>query len=207
MMPQRWHVARTRPLGEYLAADGMKRIGLQIFFPRIRTRQPRPGRQDVPLFPGYLFFRYNLDEDGWPALYDVPHVLGLVRFEGVSPPVPDEAIDTLAKQVDAHNEASGPQARLVAGQKVRVVSGKLKSLAEVVVEPKSEQARVRVLLEFLGRMVIAEVPRGDVWLMDPWESWTIPKRRSPRRTRGRGRWIGDWRPHSMANPSNAPALP
>ena len=206
-MPPHWHVVRTRPLGEYLAADSLRRIDLQVFFPRIRTRQPRLGRQDVPLFPGYLFFRYNLDEDGWPAFYDVPHVLGPVQFEGVSPPVPDEVIDTLAKQVDMYNEERGPRARLIAGQRVRVVSGKLECLAEVVVEPKSKQARVRVLLEFLGRMVIAQVPRGDVWLMDPWESRTSPQHRSPRRTRGRGRWIGGWRPHSMANPSNSPALP
>lgn len=206
-MPLQWHAVRTNPLGEYLAANGLKRNGLQVFFPCIRTRQPRPGRQDTPLFPGYLFLRCNLDEEGWPALYDVPQVLGLVQFEGVSPPIPDEVIDALAKQVEVNNEARGPGARLVAGQLVRVVSGNLESLAEVVVEPKSQQARVRVLLEFLGRMVLAQVPREDVWPMDPWESWTSPRHRSPRRTRGRGRWIGGWGPRSMANPSNAPAMP
>ena len=62
------------------------------------------------------------------------------------------------------------------------------TVAEVVEESKSPQGRVKVLLEFMGRLVSAQVGWQD---LTPIQDEQYPKRRVPRRTRGGGRWIRD----------------
>ena len=52
-----WHIIRTKPRAEYMAARELDRDGFEIFFPRIKVAQPRVGHTDDPLFPGYLLIK------------------------------------------------------------------------------------------------------------------------------------------------------
>ena len=193
-MSVRWYVTRTKPMAEYRARDHLEAAGLEVFLPCARARTCRRGHQDMPLFPGYLFLHY--DPQGWGSslLRRIPHLLGLVSFGGEVPAVPDDAVVALAQRVNALNGTGGLWRRYRAGERVRVSLGPIESLADVVEETNSPQARVRVLLEFLGRMVEAKVPWRDVQPVagsgmiqdgDGGNSNGHP----PRRTRGRGRWI------------------
>ena len=201
MTPQ-WNVVRTRPLGEYIAADGLEQAGLQVFCPCIQTRRPRPGWQNAPLFPGYLFVRCDSIQMRWSSFHQVPQVLGLVSFEGIAPSVPDEVIEELSQRVEAINQAGGLLTCFVPGQKVRLVSGNIESLAEVLEEPRTANSRVKILLHFLGRTVPAQVPREDLQTVATEESWAIPRGARPRRTRGNGRWVRGWAPRSLVGPSD-----
>ena len=73
-----WYVVRTKPHCEYLAARGLSRDGFQIFLPLVGSPAPRAGREDRPLFPGYLFLRYDVDNQDWPSLKQMPGILGWV---------------------------------------------------------------------------------------------------------------------------------
>ena len=183
-MTHRWHVICTKPQSENIAAASLEREGLELFYPRVRTPLPRPGRRYVPLFPGYLFVRYDFDVPAGSAVSRLPGVLGWMRLGGLVPPLPDEVISELAERVEVINGAGGIWPKFRAGEEVRVVSGPMETLAQVVEEPKSPQARVRVLMDFLGRQVSVLVPwhqlqpaRGDSNI------------RGQRRTRGKGRWV------------------
>jgi transcriptional antiterminator RfaH len=192
-MVLRWYVARTKPLAEYTARDRLDTAGCEVFLPLVGTVRPRRGRQDAPLFPGYLFLHYDLEERGWQLLNQVPQLAGLVAFDGVVSLVPDEVIAELVERVEAINRSGGLWTHFQVGDRVRVTLGPLGSLADVVVEAKSPRDRVRVLLEFLGRSVYAEVPWKDVrpgGVHDGARSAQSTKYMTPRRlrrTRGRGR--------------------
>lgn len=197
-MALRWYAARTKPLAEYTARERLEAAGLEVLLPCGPSRAPRPGHQDTPLFPGYLFIRYDLEERGWDQLHRVPQLLGLVAFEGMVPSVPDEVIYQLARLIEAMNGTNELWNRFHPGQRVRVTLGPTESLAEVVEEAKSPQARVRVLVEFLGRLVEARIPWRDVQPMGAdgfLRNWNS---RAPRRTRGRGRWIRGYGPNASA---------
>lgn len=86
------------------------------------------------------------------------HVYGWVCFGGIVPKIPDEVIAKLEHQIESINQDGGLWTRFQPGQMVHVVSTTLQGLAEVVEEAKSPQHRVRVLLEFMGSMVSAQVP-------------------------------------------------
>ena len=160
-----------------------------MFLPCSRTRAPRPGHRDAPLFPGYLFLHFDLEKHGWGPLRRIPHVLGLVQFGGVVPPIPDDIIAELSQRMDAINGNGGLWTRFLPGERVRVALGPVESMAEVVEEAKSPAARVRVLLEFLGRTVEAKVFWQDVQPLNGQGLNTYCDERLPRRTRGKRRWI------------------
>ena len=202
-MGLRWYCARTTPLAEYLAREHLKSAGLEVFLPCGHTRTPRHGHQDAPLFPGYLFLRYDLDAQGWAPLNRVPQVVGLVAFGGEAPPVPDEVIDELAQRVDAMNGKGSLWTRFQRGQAL----GPMESLAEVVEEAKSPRARVRVLVEFLGRLVEAEVPWIDVQAVGSDQPTGNLDWQPRRRTRGRGRWIRGYGARAVVGSSGLPGAP
>lgn len=190
-----WYVARTEPRAEALAADELKRDGLAVFAPRVRAINPKRGHEEVPLFPGYLFVRCDPQTDGWPVFRPLHRILGWVNFGGDVPSLPDELVNELRDRLEVISSQGGMWRYFQPGEKVRVVSQSLEGLAEVVDHAKSPEARVKVLLEFMGRRVPAQVPWQNLLPVEP-EPFIRPtiKPTPPRRTRGRGRWIGGFNP-------------
>ena len=181
-----WYVVRTEPRGEYLAADELRRHGFEVVLPLARTPIPRKGHGDLPLFPGYLFLKCDATTDGMPSLAMATHVFGWLNFGGVVPPLPDGSIEQLIERMETINHEGGLWRRFRRGNKVRVDFGGRPTLAEVVEDAKSPQARVWILMEFMGRSVSAHVPWENLQSVkvDSADSYRVP-----RRTRGSGRWI------------------
>jgi len=185
-MGHRWYVVRINPRSELQAEAELSRDGYEIFSPHIKALNPRQGQLYLPLFPGYLFLRWDMESAGWPTFRPGHRVTGWVRFENEVPYLADEVVAELVEKWDEINRDGGLWRRFKCGEKVRVVSGAIENLAEVMEEPKSPQGRVRVLMEFMGRLVSTRVPWEDLRSI---EEGPLEERRAPRRTRGKGRWI------------------
>ena len=196
-MSHHWYVIRSKPQSEGLAAASLDGEGLELFFPRVQTPSLGGARTRIPLFPGYLFVRYDMESEFAPSVRRLPGVLGWVSFDGVAPSVSDEVVAELTRRVDAINGEGGLWTRFGPGDRVRVVTDKLDSLAEVVEDAKSPESRVRVLLQFMGRQVPAEIPWRNLQALHR-DSGSNEYRRRPRRTRGGGRWIRGARPEPAA---------
>ena len=185
-MDRKWYVIRTEPRAEHMASAELDRAGFEVILPRVKTLIPQGGHRDVPLFPGYLFLRCNFVEDAPTFKQIAPHVSGWVNFDGIVPQLPEEFIDSLHERLANLDDGGGLWRRFYRGEKVRIVAGQVQEFAEVLEEPKSPQARVKVLMEFMGRLVPTQVPWEN---LRPAEDGDRPDNRSPRRTRGKGRWI------------------
>jgi hypothetical protein len=116
----------------------------------------------------------------------------------VVPPIPDEAIAELRERVEVRHREGGLWGRFRTGQQVRVISPGIETFAEVVEEARSPRHRVRVLLEFMGRLVEAQVPYESLWPADHDSGET---HHLPRRTRGKGRWIRGFGPGASGEAS------
>jgi len=193
-MARRWYIVRTKPRAEYLAAEELGRDGFEIFSPRVKNPSPI-SHADTPLFPGYLFLRCDLEGERISSIRQAHHVAGWVSFGGEIPSIPDEVVRALMERAEAINREGGLWRRYRPGEKVRIISNNIDSLAEVIEEVKSPQARVKVLLNFMGRLVSAQVPWEH---LQPTESASGEKHRLPRRTRGRGRWVQGFGPGKMS---------
>jgi len=183
---RRWYVVRTEPRADRLAEASLLRDDFDVFSPRLKSSIDRTGQTNSPLFPGYIFLSWNQDDEKWPAFKSEHRVYGFVEFDGEIPWLSDEVIDELGRSVDELNGDNGTWRRYRTGEQVWVNSGGLDGLAEVLEEAKSPQARARVLLQFMGRKVNAQVPWKDLRPV----AFKLPEQsRTTRRTRGHGRKI------------------
>ena len=198
-MVRKWYVARTRPRVEALAASELFHDGIETFLPSVISPLPRGESSEGPLFPGYLFVRCDPETDGWPTVRKSGSVFGWVNFGGVVPALPDEDVSCLKRHVDDMNREGGLWKRYRIGEKVNVVSQTVSGFAEVLEESKSPQSRVKVMLEFLGRMVTAQVPRENIRPLENIDERRETHKQPPRRTRGRGRWISGFGPSSFVS--------
>ena len=180
---------QTESRAEYLAADQLAKDDVEVFFPRNKNNLPRLGHDDAPLFPGYLFLRCD-PEEGWPSFRPGHRVLGLVNFGGDFPRVPDPVVEELKERLDAINNEGGSWHQFQAGEIVRVISHSLEGYGEVVGQAKTTGSKVKVLLEFMGRIVSAHIPWENLEPVDSAvDSEKSKAHRRPRGTRGGGRWL------------------
>lgn len=157
-----WYCARTQPRLEHVAAGHLRRLGgdVEVFCPRIRLQRcQRSGAAPFvteALFPGYLFARFSFAQHHRDVRY-AHGIRGIVQFGDRYPAVPDGWVAELQQEFgDAPvTELATP---LAVGVRVQVVGGPFQGRTATVTRLRSGTERVRVLLEFLGRDLEAELP-------------------------------------------------
>jgi transcriptional antiterminator RfaH len=159
-----WYCARTKPKHEHIAAANVvKRLGLEVFHPRLRMeRATRRGLVRVvePLFPCYVFVRCNL-ENYFDGIRHVTGISSLVHFGAKIPAVPDAAIEEL-RQCFESEEPMVVADGVVPGAEVQIVEGVFMGFSGMAVRTLSAGQRVQILLDFLGRITLAEVDRKSL---------------------------------------------
>jgi transcriptional antiterminator RfaH len=159
-----WYCARTQPKHEHIAAANLgKRLGLEVFHPRLRIeRVTRRGlvRSVEPLFPCYIFVRCVVEQHISDIRYG-SGISSLVQFGERIPVVPDSVIDEL-RQCFGSEEPVQVEDHLDAGSEVTVADGAFMGSRGVVVRVLPARQRVQILLDFLGRTTLAEVDRKSL---------------------------------------------
>lgn len=150
--PDAWYVAETNVRGEAEAQRNLERQGFASFCPRFRKQRRHARRVDyrlTPVFPGYLFVRFDSQRDPWHAINGTRGVKRLVGpANGRPQPMPAPAMHALLERCRG-DVISGLFAEVEPGQPVRLISGPFaNALAQV--ERLDERGRVHVLLDILG---------------------------------------------------------
>jgi transcriptional antiterminator RfaH len=155
-----WFCLKSQPKHEHIAAAHLRQTStVEVFLPRIRfKRATRQGMAWVTeaLFPGYLFARFDWRE----SLRLVRHsrgVRGVVHFGERWPVIPDDVIRDLQQTIGAADLRTIP-AEFAPGDEVTLVDGAMRGLRAVVARVLPGRERIAVLMEFLGRQTMIEVP-------------------------------------------------
>jgi transcriptional antiterminator RfaH len=112
------------------------------------------------MFPGYLFANFHLAEMHRQVRY-THGVSGIVRFADRYPTIEEGALAQLRSPTGAA-DITEPNYNLSEGDQVQIVGGAFVGLEAVVTQILSPKERVKVLMEFLGRKMEAEVQRSSV---------------------------------------------
>ena len=124
---------------------------------KVRSWSDRTARVEFPLFPGYVFARFDLSR-----LADVQRVPGLievVRVNGYPTPIREEEIRSVRSLVEGTTETGiepTSEQYLVQGQKVEVVRGPFRGMAGVLTEVRGV-SRVVVRLAAIRMAVSVEM--------------------------------------------------
>lgn len=157
-----WSVVQTQPQQEGHVEERLQKQGVVVFYPRLRKRFFRHGKQQskyLPFFPTYLFV---LTEGLW---YSIKNCLGVTRvlMDGEKPAMVIEGIvESLQRRTDAQGAIILPRkTKFAIGQSVRIQEGPLEGQLGIY-DGMSGRDRVRVLYELLGRKVPCVVNERDV---------------------------------------------
>jgi len=158
-----WYAVHTKSRFENVVNEGLAKKSLEAFLPKVLVQSKRRDRKTmirVPLFPGYLFVRTDLNP--YEQL-EILKTVGGVRFIGNRQgpvPVPGDDITSLKIMINSDQPvATGDRFRK--GDRVIVVRGPFMGVTGTFSRYRG-QGRVIVNIEALGQFAGVEVSEEDV---------------------------------------------
>jgi transcriptional antiterminator RfaH len=155
--PLKWYVVQSKPREEERAQHYLQEKGFQAYLPLMEVVAIRAGRttmKEKPLFPSYLFCRF----DSGVSLAHVRWTRGVAKLlpESVNP-VPVE--DKIVAAISSLEQKDGVirKKAFKSGDYVRISRGPMKDILGVFEHWASDQARVRVLLNFINYQATVEL--------------------------------------------------
>lgn len=161
---KRWYAVNAQPQQEVHADRNLRRQGFYTWLPLYRRMRKHARRVDnvfAPLFPGYLFVRFDPEVERWRSINSTFGVIRLLSNGDVPLAVPDDLVETIMQRRDESGLVVLPTKRLAVGNAVKVAFGSVAQL-EGLVQEMPGRDRVIVLLSLLGRKVRASVPLTDL---------------------------------------------
>ncbi|MGD9022565.1 MAG: UpxY family transcription antiterminator [Deltaproteobacteria bacterium] len=153
-----WYVVHTRSRFEQVVFDGFDRKILEAFLPKITVMSKRRDRRKkirIPLFPGYVFIRSDLNPHERLEIVKTTGVVRLVGNKDGPVPVPDDAIESL-RIIIAVDSPVETGTRFKKGDRVMVVEGPFVGVTGIFVRYRGF-GRVVVAIEALGQYAAVNV--------------------------------------------------
>ena len=104
----------------------------------------------VPLFPGYIFVRFTMEDGAWHDLFNLIGVYGMKVLNGLPAPVPTSLVENIrGAEVAGAIPCETPLARLLfgLGDRVRIEEGPFRGMAGTIQE--LDEGRRKVLLDLV----------------------------------------------------------
>ena len=154
-----WFVIQTIPKKEEEARSYLSLKGVEIFNPLMENfliRNGKINKEYKPLFPGYMFGKFDLEQDYALVRWGrgVKKVLSLGG--GYPTPVSEEVVEIIKRRTDSHGIVRKSY-HFEANDRVRVKSGPMKDLLGIFERWVSDSERVRVLLNLIGYQPAVEM--------------------------------------------------
>ena len=147
-MDPKWYLVKTKALNETRVHTRLTGAGYDVLFPKIRKKSRRHRGQfdNCPLFPTYLFVRFDGDE-----LKTIKYTHGVARVICFGPE-PHEVGEEIIAAVRARMNEEGvvklepKKVVLSPGQRVKIGEGPFAGLDAIFLEELPDRERVVLLL-------------------------------------------------------------
>ena len=153
-----WYVIQTKPKKETEAESYLLTKGVEAFNPLMETFALRSGRMSKelkPLFPGYIFGKFDLDEN-YPLVRWARGVKKVLGFGGYPTPISEEAVEIIKERADTQGVVRLKH-HFEADDVIRIKGGPLKDLLGIFERWISDSERVRILLNLMGYQPAIEI--------------------------------------------------
>jgi transcription antitermination factor NusG len=156
-----WYAIAVKPQAERSVEAVLAQKSYETFFPviqRERRWSDRIKRTEVPLFPGYVFCRFD-GERRLPVM-TTPGVREIVGFGRRAAPVDDAELEALRLVIASGGRVESCE-YLTRGDQVEVTGGPMQGLRGLLLEVKGG-CRVVLSVELLQRSVSVEMDRARI---------------------------------------------
>ena len=149
-----WLVVNSRPNQEHIALEHLRRQDFEAYCPMVGRLVRHARKSEIkprPLFPGYLFVRFEPAQGRWRAILSTVGVRQLIRF-GDQMGLLDGRFVAELRQSESDGLIVAPAARYALGQAVEI---RLHAFEGVVgrILAIDEASRITVLIDMMRRSV------------------------------------------------------
>ncbi|MFH0724958.1 MAG: UpxY family transcription antiterminator [Pseudomonadota bacterium] len=158
-----WYVLHTKSRFESVVHDGLVKKSVEVFLPKIFVQSKRKDRKKmirVPLFPGYVFVKTDLNPYHHLEILKTTGAVKLIGNKTEPVPVNHQTIDSLRIMVQGDFPVM-TGVRFQAGDRVVVLNGPFAGVIGEFIRYKGG-GRVVVNVEALGQYAAVEVSEEDV---------------------------------------------
>lgn len=156
-----WYALQVRPRFEKVVSRNLAAKGIEEFLPvysQSRQWSDRVKEIELPLFPGYVFCRFDIN-NRLPILL-VPGINSIVGIGNLPTAIDEREIEDL-RSVVASGVGYHPWPFISVGQTVSIEQGALEGLEGIVTMVKNEY-RLIISVPLLQRSVAVEIDRDYV---------------------------------------------
>jgi transcriptional antiterminator RfaH len=162
---RRWYVVHTHPQAERRAHVNLIRQGFEAYLPcylKRRSHARKIEKVPAPLFPRYLFVGIDPEVMRWRSIYSTFGVSHLISNGEMPAPVPEGVVEAIQARhgLDGLVRLDDP-IPFRKGDRVEITQGALRDLSGLF-QAESDDDRVFVLLELMGRPVRVRVPLAAI---------------------------------------------
>ena len=166
-MSKEWFILQFKSNSHHLAAKNLIRQGCETFLPLHETTSRRLSRfinTSKPLFPGYMFIKFDRAESVWHKINSTYGVSRLITFNSILKSIPTIFVDHLMKRYDLLGKLL-PIQELKKGDQVTVLKGPFANFIATVEKYEADQ-RIWILMDLMGRKTKIQTPSDNLTLSD-----------------------------------------
>lgn len=151
-MTKHWYAMHVKPHKERTVYQLLQAREVEVFFPSLKVKPVNPrSAKERAYFPGYLFVRVDIAQEGEDVYRWLPGAHGLVKAGGETAVVPDTLITELQVHLKAVQQAGGLNlVEIQSGDRIRITEGPLTGYDAIFDTYLPGNQRVQVLLAFLS---------------------------------------------------------
>jgi len=166
-MSKEWYILQFKSNSHHLAAKNLNRQGFETFLPLHETTSRTLSRfinTSKPLFPGYMFIKFDRAESEWHKINSTYGVSRLITFNSILKSIPKIFVDHLMKRYDLSGKLL-PIKKLEKGDQVTVLKGPFANFIATVEKYEADQ-RISILMDLMGRKTKIQTPSDNLTLSD-----------------------------------------
>ena len=166
-MSKEWFILQFKSNSHHLAAKNLNRQGFETFLPLHDTTSRKLSRfinTSKPLFPGYMFIKFDRAESEWHKINSTYGVSRLITFNSILKSIPTIFVDHLMERYDLSGKLI-PIQKLKRGDQVTVLKGPFANFIATVEKYEADQ-RIWILMDLMGRKTKIQTPSDNLTLKD-----------------------------------------
>ena len=166
-MSKEWFVLQFKSNSHRIATKNLNRQGFETFLPLNDATSRRASRfknTSKPLFPSYMFIRFDKKESEWHKINSTYGVSRLITFNSIIKSIPTIFVDHLMKRYDLSGKLL-PIQKLKKGDQVEVLKGPFANFIATVEKYEADQ-RIWILMDLMGRKTKIQTPSDNLTLSD-----------------------------------------
>ena len=164
-MSKEWFVLQFKLNSHNQAAKNLNRLGFETFLPFQDTTSRKASRfinTSQPLFPGYMFIKFDQSENAWHKINNTYGVSRLVTFNSIPKSIPSIFVDQLMMRYDLSGKLL-PIQKLKNGDQVKVTKGPFANFIATVEKYETDE-RIWILMDLMSRKAKIQTPAENLRL-------------------------------------------